>query len=43
MNGSSPMTQVRQYLLLVVMAGLAVQTPVKGSYLSTELRQDAPS
>ena len=33
----------RQYLLRVDIAGHDVHTPVKGSYLSTELKQEAPS
>ena len=38
-----PKTTERQYLLLVFIAGHEVHIAVRGSYLSTDERQDAPS
>lgn len=38
-----PSTATLQYRLLVAIAGQEVHVPVRGSYLSTLLRQDAPS
>lgn len=38
-----PTTAILQYRLLVFIAGQLHQTPVRGSNLSIELRQEAPS